>query len=69
MKSRANVSTLLSWPHGFLIEECEAGLLLKPRAKPRAGWSSAFRKPASARDETAPLRSIKNNFDEAEWKW
>lgn len=69
MKVTADVSTLLAWPHGFVVEVCDSGLLLKPRAKPRVGWSKSFQHPKDCKDETAPLRELKNKFDETEWQW
>ncbi|MGV3662568.1 MAG: hypothetical protein ACO1TE_20455 [Prosthecobacter sp.] len=56
MKVTADVSTMLAWPHGFLVEVCDSGLLLKPRSKPRAGWSKSFDRPAEPKDEAAALR-------------
>lgn len=69
MKVTADVSTMLAWPHGFVVEVCDSGLLLKPRSKPRAGWSKSFERAAEPKDETASLRDLTNKFDDTEWQW
>jgi hypothetical protein len=69
MKAVASESLVVSWPHGILVEVKEGAVLLKPRPKPRQDWAKSFRRSKVAHDETAALRSVKNESDVAEWEW
>lgn len=68
MKVKTAASLVKQWPHGVSVEFSDAGVLLKPKAKPRQSWTKAF-KTAPKSDELAGVRSMQNRFDREEWQW
>ena len=68
MKLRVQQIAVNRWPYGLTVRSSQAGLVLEPQRKARAGWAKRFKQPALM-DETAELRSVSNQFDRKEWKW
>jgi hypothetical protein len=68
MKGKTAASLAKQWPHGVSVEFSEAGVLLRPKTKPRQSSSKAF-KAAPASDELASVRGLQNRFDREEWPW
>jgi hypothetical protein len=56
------------WPYGLSVEVVDGGLLLRPRRKARAGWTSRLRKMQVAGD-LKDIRQIQNEFDKTGWEW
>ena len=46
-------------------------IIIRPVAKPRAGWNEAFRTMAENEDDLLldNLESISHSWDEKEWQW
>ena len=53
------------------LEPQEDGLLIRPVARPRAGWDSAFQEMAERRDDTLLDREAHRptEWDKTEWEW
>lgn len=68
MKVKTAASLAKQWPHGVSVEFSDAGVLLKPKTKPRQTWSKAFKAVPSS-DGLASVRDVRNRFDHEEWKW
>lgn len=44
-------------------------LIIRPAAKPRAGWAEAFEEMARRGDDALLDPEVVNEFDETEWEW
>jgi antitoxin MazE len=44
-------------------------LIIKPAAKPRAGWAESFREMAERGDDALLDEYTPTRWDEEEWKW
>jgi hypothetical protein len=69
MKSAALEISVNRWPYALEVQASQNGLLLRPRRKPRAGWSAAFSRSRPNTDNLAPFRQLSNKFDSEEWEW
>jgi hypothetical protein len=69
MKSRVFELPVKGWPYHLEICTSEDGILLRPKRRARAGWSTAFKRAAEKNDDLAEVRNLPTKFEAEEWEW